>query len=167
MIKYITSGITVLILTSAIAIAGVSDIANFDFTPYNKGWQYRPLSDFKKLSSFNTISDFEKYYEKYIDKCINDTMVGSGSIPCNIGSDMWDRELNIVYKKLNKKLNKSRKKALKASQRLWVKERDLSLEAISTDKRQGSMYRLFNAQHRDEVKAMLTKQRTLFLKTIF
>jgi len=46
--------------------------------------------------------------------------------------EMWDKELNKVYKKLMQQLNRTEKKLLKDSQRKWLVYRDAEFKFIDT-----------------------------------
>lgn len=81
------------------------------------------------------------------------------------GYDLWDAELNKVYKELMTAYdkNESLKLALKEAQLTWLKFRDAEfkhLEEICASK-EGSMYRIFLASDRME----LVKARALELKS--
>ena len=69
---------------------------------------------------------------------------------------MWDRELNIYYKKIYSKLDKKGKKLLKNSQRAWLKERDMSIKfnSMLLDKNyieSGTLYLLTRAGEVDSI----------------
>lgn len=133
-------------------------------------YKFKKIEEFKVLESFKTIEDFEKYYEKYTQECLDNTYGGTGGIPCFIGYEIWDRELNIYYKKLYTKLDNHGKKLLKDSQLAWVKERDLSIKLNSflLDKvytEPGTMFLLMRAGDADSMITPIIKQRTLVLKT--
>ena len=162
--KKIIARITIVIaLLNSIGLA--DDIANFNFNPNNDGFTYMKVQDFKRLSYFKSTKEFEKYYGRYIQKCLDNTGGGLGGIPCMIESDIWDRELNSAYKKLYVQLNKEEKNNLKQAQRHWIKERDLNLKLIYTQlsKEEGTMYRLINAGEIDSSIVLMIKQKTIFL----
>ena len=161
--KFIARMIIVTVLLTSISSA--VDIENFNFNLNNQGFTYMKVQDFKRLSSFKSTKEFEKYYGRYIQKCLDNTGGGSGGIPCMIESDIWDRELNSAYKKLYAQLNKEEKNNLKQAQRYWIKERDLNLKLIYTQlsEEEGTMYRLINAGEIDDSMALMIKQKTIFL----
>ena len=141
-----------------------ADIDNFN--PNYKGYKYRQIKDFKKLSSFSSVTEFETYYGKYIQDCLDNTYGGTLGIPCMIESDIWDRELNISYQELYQSLDKEGKKDLKQAQRLWIQIRDLNLKLVlkNLSQEEGTMYRLINAGDIDKSIATFTKQRTMFFR---
>ncbi|MCX4027808.1 DUF1311 domain-containing protein [Endozoicomonas sp. SM1973] len=98
---------------------------------YSFNFDYKKINDFKVLSEFSSVDKFESEIAKYIDDYLANTGGGTGGVPCYIGVDLWDRELNIYYKKLNTKLNKKEKKLLKKSQKEWLKTRDATVEFMA------------------------------------
>jgi uncharacterized protein YecT (DUF1311 family) len=138
-------------------------------TTYAVDFQYKKISSFKKLESFEDVDDFESSYEDYIQVCLDNTFGGSGGIPCFIGYEMWDRELNIYYEKLMKILGANEKKLLKDSQLIWIQEREKSVTVNSAflDRKyskSGTMYQLMRAQTADSMVTPIVKQRALLLK---
>lgn len=129
----------------------------------------KELKDFKRLSAFKSEKDFENYINKYIQEC-NDNWGGSAAgAQCFVGYEIWDRELNVYYKKLAKLLDKKGKKALKTSQKAWLKSRDssrsfisLQLDKIYTE--QGTMYIALRAEDGDSAITPMVKQRALTFK---
>ena len=135
-------------------------------------FEYKKVNDFNILSSFNTVHEFEESYASYVQNCLDHTGGGTGGIPCFIGSKLWDRELNIYYKKLGEILNNKEKSLLKESQRAWIKERDASIEfnsiLLNRDySKQGTMYALMRAGRVDEMITPIIKERALVLKRWF
>lgn len=136
---------------------------------YAIDFQYKTIKDFDTLSSFKSPKEFETNYKKYIQNCLDNTGGGTGGISCFIGYEMWDRELNIYYKKLYALLNKNERKLLKQSQKDWLKERDSSikfnsllLDNIYTGS--GTMYASMRAGDADATATPIVKQRALLLK---
>ena len=132
-------------------------------------FEYKKVNDFKVLSSFNNVHEFEESYAPYIQNCLDHTGGGTGGISCFIGSKLWDRELNIYYKKLDAILKDKEKSLLKESQRAWIKERDASMEfnsiLLNRDySKQGTMYALMRAGKVDEMITPIIKERALVLK---
>ncbi len=132
-------------------------------------YQYKKAENFQPLSSFQSVEAFETEFEGYVQHCLDNTYGGTGGIPCFIGRDIWDRELNIYYKKLASKLDKSGKALLKKSQLAWLKGRDLSIEFNSHLLRKkytepGTMYLLMQASDADELITPIIKSRALTLK---
>ncbi|MCX5884134.1 MAG: DUF1311 domain-containing protein [Deltaproteobacteria bacterium] len=135
-------------------------------------YQYKKIDDFKTLESFKFINEFESSYKKYTQYCLDNTGGGSGGVPCFIGYEMWDRELNIYYNKLMKILGAKEKNLLKESQLAWIKERDKSIGFNSRllDNKYtepGTMYLLMRAGDADEMMTPVVKQRALVLKKWF
>jgi uncharacterized protein YecT (DUF1311 family) len=46
------------------------------------------------------------------------------------GSEMWNKDVNRIYKELMKRLDKHQQTALKEAQRNWIKYRDAEYQAI-------------------------------------
>ncbi|OGP83290.1 MAG: hypothetical protein A2Z08_00150 [Deltaproteobacteria bacterium RBG_16_54_11] len=132
-------------------------------------YPYKKIDDFKTLESFKSIDEFEASYNKYIQHCRENTGGGTGGVPCLIGYEMWDGELNIYYSKLMKILGEKEKKLLKESQLAWIKERDATIAFNSRllDKKyteEGTMYVLMRAGDADRMMTPVVKQRALLLK---
>lgn len=136
-------------------------------------YNYKKLADFKTLKSFKSVDAFESYYGKYVQECLDNTGGGTGGIACLISSDIWDRELNIYYKKLMNVLGKKEKQLLRTSQRTWIKERDQSIKFISSlldieyEGKSGTMYLLMRAGDADSLKMPIVKHRALQLRRWF
>jgi len=132
-------------------------------------YQYKDVKDFDVLSSFESVEAFEANYEKYVQDCLDNTYGGTRGVPCFIGYKMWDRELNIYYKKLYSRLDINAKKVLKKSQKVWLKELDMSIKfhSLLLDRQyteQGTMHLLMRADDTDSMITPIVKQRTLILK---
>ena len=90
-------------------------------------------------------------YGKYVQDCLDDTGGGTGGIPCFVGYDMWDREMNIYYNRLNGDLGEKEKNLLKESQLAWIKEREKTIDFNSSlldlkyGEEEGTMYALMRA----------------------
>ncbi|WP_163832065.1 lysozyme inhibitor LprI family protein [Spartinivicinus ruber] len=139
---------------------------------YSIDFDYKKVSDFKKLSDFSSVEKFESELAKYVEDCLANTGGGTGGLRCYIGSNVWDRELNIYYQKLNSKLSQQEKTLLKKSQLTWLKNRDDTIEfvtefLVNRYPRQGTMFRLMQAGDLDAVMTPFIKQRALFLKRWF
>jgi uncharacterized protein YecT (DUF1311 family) len=88
-------------------------------------YNYKSVSDFPRtLDNFQSVEEFEASYRDQIQDCLDNTYGGTGGIPCLIAADMWDRELNIQYKKLYSLLDNEGRRQLKQSQQSWIKMRD-------------------------------------------
>lgn len=155
-----------ILLVSLMIVSLNHDLFAIDF-------KYKNINDFETLSSFKSIKSFEKNYKKYTQVCLDNTGGGSGGVPCFIDYKMWDRELNIYYKKLYSMLNENEKILLKKSQLLWIKERDASIDFISKlldikyKNKTGTMYLLTHAWEANTMISPIIKQRTLLLRKWF
>lgn len=71
----------------------------------------------------------------FLSECTDSNWSTMGMIQCtDEASKKWDEEMNLYYNKLMNMLDEDAKEKLRASQREWVKFRDLEYESI------GSMY---------------------------
>lgn len=133
-------------------------------------YKYKKIDDFKTLESFESIDKFESNYNKYIQECADNTGGGTGGIPCLIGYELWNRELNIYYNRLMKVLGKKERELLKKSQLAWIKERDDSIAFNSRlldneyEKESGTMFVLMRANDADHMITPIVKQKALLLK---
>jgi len=164
------------LVASSLMLALSSALAAGDNAAYFNGpdgrYKYPTVADIKPLSDFKSVQAFEKNYQQVIQKCLDHTMGGSGGIPCNIASDIWNRELNTAYSELMKALSdETAKHALREAQRNWIKQRDLDqkwLLALTNyryrNHQQGSMYQLMSSGDLDTDTAALVKNRTLLLR---
>ncbi len=76
--------------------------------------------------------------------------------------DLWDKELNLQYKNLMKRLDANGQKVLKASQTSWLKFRDAELKLLDLilNGKEGTMWLIVGDSDRME----LIKKRALELK---
>lgn len=130
---------------------------------------YKNVKDFKPLSAYPNVKAFEADYKAYVQECLNDTGGGTGGIPCLIGYKMWDRELNIYYKKLHSLLNAQERSKLRTAQVAWLDARDLAtgVSNMLLDKeytQPGTMYTLMRAGDADDMSTGMVKARALLLK---
>jgi uncharacterized protein YecT (DUF1311 family) len=133
-------------------------------------FEQKSVEQLKKLSDFKTVEEFEQYHKAYTQECLDNGFGGTGSIPCFIAEELWDRELNIYYKKAFNKFKPYSQEKLKNSQKKWLENRDLTKELSSmliNDKHseEGSMYALFKAEERDRLNYPMIKERALILKS--
>ena len=136
---------------------------------YAVDFEYKETKDFAALETFKSVEAFETDYGKYVQQCLDTFGGSSGGIPCFIGHELWDRELNTYYNKLAAKLNKNDKALLKKAQIAWLKQRDLNIEFTSKllDKKyteQGTMYQFMRAEEANSLLTPVIKQRALMLK---
>jgi len=135
-----------------------------------QAFDYKKVDAFPALRDFATVSDFEKFYGEYTQTCLDNSYGGTRGIPCFIGSELWDRELNDYYHALYNTLDKQGQEALKQSQRAWLKERDLSIDFNTLllnqkySTRSGTMFLLMRAGDAEELTQDIVKQRALQLK---
>ncbi|MDM8559702.1 lysozyme inhibitor LprI family protein [Candidatus Parabeggiatoa sp. HSG14] len=97
------------------------------------------------------------------EACLDKSNITVDMMNChNQAYEMWDSELNQVYKSLMKKLDKPGKKVLRNAQRAWLKYRDAEMETIDAvyGLLQGSMWIPIALSK----KADITKERALTLK---
>lgn len=118
------------------------------------------------LDHFNSVEDFEKNYTEYIQNCLATSGGGMGSLNCLIESQVWDKELNIQYKKLYLRLSDSDKKILIKAQQKWILMRDENVkmeEELINNNDDGTMNVLIRANMIDKLTAEMIKQRVLYL----
>ncbi len=133
-------------------------------------FEYKGVNDFKALSQYANVGEFELAYQSYKQNCLDNTGGGTGGMRCLIDLDIWDRELNIYYKKVYQLLDDEGQKLLKASQRAWIKERDhsIALNTLIVDKKfkdlHGTMHYLMRANDRSTAIYPIVKERALVLK---
>ncbi len=136
-------------------------------------FEQKEVSELKKLSDFRSVEQFEKYYKDYTQTCLDNGYGGAGSIPCFVAYELWDRELNIYYKKLYNILNENQKKELKKSQLKWLESRDATLDFNAKmldaiyNGMEGTMYSLMRAGDYNDFMYPVIKERALFLKSWF
>lgn len=102
--------------------------------------------------------------DKRLEECIEKNPTTAGMTNCAYESmDAWDKEMNVVYKKLMKRLDTKGKTALKKSQIQWLKFRDDEFEFIAAyyDNFQGTMY----IPMRANAMAQVVKERTIKLRS--
>ena len=112
------------------------------------------------------VSSAEKYIIDPIDKemedCIKKDSTTSGMGTCALKAlESWDKELNVAYGQLSRKLDKITKDNLLNSQRKWIEYRDREYKFIDNFfyNFQGSMYGSIMIGE----KIVIVKQRTLAL----
>ena len=144
-------------------------VIQFSSTAYAGQFDYKKAEDFENLDNFESVEAFENYYWKYIQNCLDNTGGGTAGIPCLIESELWDRELNIQYKKLYSVLDGEGQKLLKQSQRTWMKMRDETFDTQShlldsVYPEEGTMFYLMRAGSVDRWAKSIIKQRALLLR---
>ena len=137
--------------------------------PAQAMFAYKTVDEFKPLGAFSSVEAFEAHYEEYIQICLDNTGGGSAAIPCFIGSELWDRELNIYYSRLMSRLDSEAKTQLRESQRAWLKMRDTTIDFNSglmdrTYTLEGTMYQAMRAGDVDDTFTPIVKTRALTLK---
>ena len=116
------------------------------------GFELRDAKDFKTLDEFPSVAAFEQVYEDYNKRCWDYYGACSASANCTaLRGGLWDRELNIQYRKLMAQLAPAQKEKLKEAQRQWLKMRDSaaalsqSLLAKLYSGHEGTMYQALSA----------------------
>lgn len=132
-------------------------------------FENKDIDSFLKLESFETVEKFESYINKYTQECLDNGFGGTGSIPCFVSYELWDKELNIYYRKLMSKLTAKEKELLKESQKKWLESRDKTIEfnSLMLDKnydQEGTMFLLDRANVADSDISEIIKNRALYLK---
>lgn len=123
---------------------------------------------FPTLASFESVEAFEKYIGDYMQRCFDRWASSSPGAKCPVRSELWDRELNVAYKRLMKVFPDAGKQKLKVSQRNWIVSRDSTID-ISTytlDRHfdvGGTMWVTPRADAADEVLGNIVKARTLLV----
>lgn len=133
------------------------------------GFDYKQAKDFKPLSAYPDAAAFEKVYKAYVQECLNETYGGTAGIPCYVGYALWDRELNIYYKKLHTLLSSEERNKLRTAQVAWLNMRDRSKEIsnmilIKAYPQPGTMYMLMRAGDASAMSTPMVKERALLLK---
>ncbi len=134
---------------------------------------YKDLKDFKNLDDFKTIQEFETYIDEYVQNCLDNTWGGTGGIPCfDVRPNLWIREMEIVYNRLNKILNSDEKIKLEQSQKAWSHYRDsiVNLNSDCLDKvysnREGTRFALMRVGDEEKILTFLIENRVLILRTL-
>lgn len=66
--------------------------------------------------------------DQWLEECIDKDPSTAGMNNCTYkANEMWDKELNKIYKQLMKKLNPQGQKLLKEAETAWIKYRDAEL----------------------------------------
>lgn len=135
---------------------------------FAQGYQYKTIEDFPTIEDFGSAEEFEVYYQKYLKDCLGNTFGGSAGIPCFIGYELWDRELNTYYQKLKDVLDEATFIKLRDSERAWITERDLTIETAKMLAQKyldagGTAYQLIYAGTIEDISVPIMKHRTLIL----
>ncbi len=143
---------------------------SYSLSSANDRFRMKEVKDFQTLKQFKGIDEFDKYIDTYVQICLDNGYGGAGSLPCLVKYDLWDRELNIYYKKLYQKLDKQGKKLLKSSQRKWLIGRDSSREITSyiidkiNDGEGGTAQILIGGMFANDTLSPIIKSRVVLLK---
>lgn len=140
-------------------------------------FQMKEINEFAYLEDFETVEAFQEHIDEYVQSCIDSTAINTDStaintktIPCFVSYELWDRELNRYYQQLRDLLTQDERALLLESQRLWIKDRDHTMELNSSllDWRyegvRGTMFSAMRAGDADELLAPMVRQRALLLK---
>ncbi|MCK5742899.1 MAG: DUF1311 domain-containing protein [Chlorobi bacterium] len=73
----------------------------------------------------------EHEIDTWLGKCLENNYSDYDMAICfQTAEEKWDKDLNVVYRKLIKNMDKKEKSALKKSQREWVKWRDKEFKLL-------------------------------------
>jgi len=118
---------------------------------------------FAILAGHATAQDSKHPIDVWFANCVaqDDSTAGQRNCYGNAYS-LWDKELNLQYKNLMKRLDANGQKVLKASQASWLKFRDAEakLSDLIVNGREGTMWLIVGDSDRME----LVKKRVLELK---
>lgn len=133
-------------------------------------FQTKEIHEFAFLEELETVEAFQKYIDEYVQSCIDSTLINTKTIPCFVSYELWDRELNKYYRQLQDLFTKEERALLLESQRLWIKDRDRTIELNSSlldwhyAGLRGTMFNAMRAGDADEAIAPMVRQRALLLK---
>ena len=133
-------------------------------------FQAREINEFAYLEDFESAQAFQEYIDEYVQSCIDNTAVNTKTIPCFVSYELWDRELNKYYQRLQDLFTQDERGKLLESQRLWIKDRDRTVEVNSSlldwryEGLRGTMFNAMRAGDADEAIAPMVRQRALLLK---
>jgi len=149
----------------------LTSIQSFSYAE-SPNFKIKQLKDFKTLATYKSVEDFDKSIAKYTNACMNKWGGSAAGSRCLIGYNLWDRELNIYYKKLRSSLKKKEKNTLKSSQKAWLKSRDLSRKFVGNwvskeHKGSGTMFISIRASDADYALTSIVRQRALTLQRWF
>lgn len=124
-----------------------------------------PTLVLKKKTVTGTLN--KELYEYLLkDKELSDKLENSASSQTEMNDiskqifDLWDKELNIIWKKLNEAMTSDAdKKALKAEELQWIKDKEKAIKDARKEFSDGSIAILIGNQKGAE----LTKERTIYL----
>jgi len=152
--------------------AAVKLIKSFE-TIEGSGFTPKKVGDLKTLSEFENTEKFESYWKGHQKECFDYLGTGRASKYCHIGSEVWDRELNIYYKKLRSVLYGPELDNLKVSQLDWIKSRDkliALIKPLTSEKYKdqgGTLYYAVTGSNNDRLITPIIKERALILKMLF
>lgn len=133
-------------------------------------FQTKEINEFGYLEDFETVGAFQEYIDEYVQSCIDSTLIDTKTIPCFVSYELWDRELNKYYQRLQDLFNQDERAKLLESQRLWIKDRDRTVELNSSlldwryEGLSGTMFNAMRAGDAGEAIAPMVRQRALLLK---
>ncbi len=84
---------------------------------------------------------------------------------CNTSLDLWDKELNRVYKKLMQTLGEEQKETIRISQRKWIEFRDAQIASIREiyNKKEGSIWQIIISKRIVDLTRAQTKRLASYL----
>ena len=118
---------------------------------------------FTILAGHATAQDSKHPIDVWFANCVAQDDSTAGQRNCYGNAyGLWDKELNLQYKNLMKRLDANGQKVLKASQASWLKFRDAEskLSDLIVNSREGTMWLIVGDSYRME----LVKKRVLELK---
>jgi uncharacterized protein YecT (DUF1311 family) len=121
------------------------------------------VATFLSLSMAVSVAQEKHPIDSQEETCLDKSNTTIGMMNCHDQAYKdWDAELNLVYKSLGKKLDKSGKMSLLNAQRAWMKYRDAEMETIDAvyGLLQGSMWISVIISE----KSNIVKERALVLK---
>lgn len=89
------------------------------------------LGDWRPLAEFESVEAFERQLLGEQEQCLAQAGGGSLAATCFKLHELWDRELNLQYRRLRNELDEAGREKLTRSQRDWIAYRD-STHAFTT-----------------------------------
>lgn len=139
---------------------------------YSFGFEYKDINSFLPLEKYSSVSEFEKNYETYTQRCVDNTGVSSGSIRCLVSQQLWERESVLYFIKLSKLIKDPQEyKIFLQANNTWSESLldDKQLSALIADKSNnetGTMNDFLRAEHSNFLITSIVKERALFYKNL-
>lgn len=135
-------------------------------------FEYKNIDSFLPLEKYSSVSEFEKNYEAYTQKCVDNTGASSGSIRCLVSQKLWEREAVIYFMKLSQLIKDPKEyKIFLQAYNTWseslLNDKELcTLIANKSNNDIGTMYDFMRAVHSNFLITSIIKERALFYKNI-